>query len=385
MKTPQKFDVIVIGAGLGGLLAAKVLKSAGKSVLVLEAEERIGGSLRGTSTPYGVLEYGLKSLPNTEETRAALEKLNEALDPLLSVSAEEIDVAPITYQKAEFQPFIGFGEHAPESVDEFNYYTRPQRLKVSSAPSAWVQALADDLAENIQTKSQVTRLKVDQHLVHEVVVNGDQCYQAQEFVFAGRAKDLSALLAKGTINPKHFHKLESYQGWSSVSLDLIHPKQITDSKSLYVLSGGTQEIHACLGFFDSPAEKEGKLLQHSQWLTFVPDEAAHEEELTGHSLREIRRQLKRAFGEGVLEGLVFERILVAPHSHGSLSMKLHNQALSELPNLKFCCPALDEQKNLVAVIRQSQKTVDAILHPTGTEKGKRKSQTQHRVSEETLS
>lgn len=372
MKTPQRFDVIVIGAGLGGLLTAKALKAAGKTVLVLEAEERVGGSLRSTPTPYGTFEYGLKSLPDTAETHNALELLNQSLDPILSVTAEAIDVAPITYQKAEFHPFIGFGEHAPNSVDEFNFYTRPQRLTLSSQPSTWIQILAEDLGNSIQTKSQVTRLKIENHVVQEVVVNGDESYQASEFIFAGRARDLSTLLAKGSIPPKHFHKLESYQGWSSVSLDLIHPKQITDSSSLYVLSGGTQEIHACLGRFDPAMEKDGKTFQHSQWLTFVPDESAHEEELTGHSLREIRRQLKRAFGDSVLEGLLFERILVVPHSHGSLTMKLHNQALAELPNLKFCCPALDDQKNLIAVIRQSHKTISAILHPQTKAEAKKK-------------
>ena len=374
MKTPQKVDVIVIGGGLGGLLTAKALKAAGKSVLIVESEDRIGGSLRGTQTPYGVLEYGIKSLPDTPEAHDALAALNQGLSPILPVTASPIDVAPVTFQKGEFHPFVGFGDHAPASVDEFGYYTRPQRLQLSSPASSWIQALGESLEGHIQTKSQVTRLRVDQHLVRDIVVNGDETYQADEFVFAGRARDLSTLLAKGTIPPKHFHKLESYQGWSSVALDLVHPKAVTNSQSLHVLSGGTQEIHACLGYFSAPTEKDGKISQHSQWLTFVPDEAAHEEELTGHSLREIRRQLKRAFGDQVLEGLLFERILVVPHSHGSLSMKLHNQALAELPNLKFCCPALDEQKNLLGVIRQSQKVVSAILHPQTKAEAKRRAQ-----------
>ena len=37
------YDVIVIGAGFAGLRAARDLKDAGKSVLVLEARDRIGG------------------------------------------------------------------------------------------------------------------------------------------------------------------------------------------------------------------------------------------------------------------------------------------------------------------------------------------------------
>lgn len=39
-------DIIIIGAGISGLTAAKVLKAAGKSVIVLEASDGIGGRVR---------------------------------------------------------------------------------------------------------------------------------------------------------------------------------------------------------------------------------------------------------------------------------------------------------------------------------------------------
>ncbi|MGL4405566.1 MAG: FAD-dependent oxidoreductase [Notoacmeibacter sp.] len=41
----QNFDVIVIGAGMAGLSAARKLSEAGKSVVVLEARDRIGGRI----------------------------------------------------------------------------------------------------------------------------------------------------------------------------------------------------------------------------------------------------------------------------------------------------------------------------------------------------
>src|SRR3954453_14546243 len=39
----RKADVIVVGAGLAGLTAARKIRAAGKSVLVMEAQKRVGG------------------------------------------------------------------------------------------------------------------------------------------------------------------------------------------------------------------------------------------------------------------------------------------------------------------------------------------------------
>ena len=76
-KEPNGKTVIIVGAGISGLAAAKKLKEEGFSVIVLESQDKVGGRLR-TNRSLGVAFdegaswiHGIKGNPITPLAKAA--------------------------------------------------------------------------------------------------------------------------------------------------------------------------------------------------------------------------------------------------------------------------------------------------------------------------
>src|SRR3954453_18790251 len=75
-KKPTRYvDVVVVGAGLAGLTAARQLVAAGKKVVVIEADKRVGGRVLNIDIGGGhITEGGAEFIGETQDHIAQLAK-----------------------------------------------------------------------------------------------------------------------------------------------------------------------------------------------------------------------------------------------------------------------------------------------------------------------
>ena len=55
---PGRVDVIVVGAGMAGLAAARILRGQGKKIVVLEARDRVGGRVKAGKLAGHTIDLG---------------------------------------------------------------------------------------------------------------------------------------------------------------------------------------------------------------------------------------------------------------------------------------------------------------------------------------
>lgn len=360
------YDYIIIGSGLTGLTIAKKLSQETDNILILEAQDVVGGNNRSISFAGSNIENGLRHMPYSDAALKSIHFLEE-LTGLTLGSKIKSENNVETYDASGFKSFVGFGSNPPEFYEQLSYFLNPNEVQLESSPSNWISHLAEQLQNKIQTKSIVTRfvvegLEADKPVLNSILVNGTKTFYAHNFIFTGPVKELALLLSDDVFAARHKAKLKKALAWQTVCLDLSHTFSC-EKQNMFILNGTTDdEIGPCIGRFlpkATPIENQTSQNQISQWLSFIDSESAEDTENIGLVLKKMKRQIKRAFPE-LSETIIKERIFISPPISGA-DLKLNaNGSFPKLPNLWVASSQLSPFPNLVGSLMQAQMFLQAV-------------------------
>ena len=139
----DEYDVIVIGAGLSGLVSADYLANLGCRVLVLEARERIGGRILSLeNTPYTPELGGMQIGQGYGLMRTYVAKYNLPLERLAHYAKQThfyIDEQRIDPQEWAQHQANHLPEHEKNILPSHLYYRALAKDKTFKQPSDWTK------------------------------------------------------------------------------------------------------------------------------------------------------------------------------------------------------------------------------------------------------
>ena len=125
-------DVAIVGAGVAGLTAARALMSAGKSVQVIEARDRIGGRAFTDSTTFGFpFDHGAQRI-EAGKANPAMAIVREA--PAKAILDRSEQVIYIAGNELSQDDYARFEKVAHEATG-----ASPMRSRSTSLREAWAR------------------------------------------------------------------------------------------------------------------------------------------------------------------------------------------------------------------------------------------------------
>lgn len=220
------YDILIIGAGLGGLECASILSRKGFSVCVLEKNKNLGGTLQNFHLGESTFSSGMHYLGSLDEGQI-LNRLFRYFNILDDLKLERMD------EKAFDRFIIGDSQvDYPMGWDRFeekmNGYF-PTEQKAISAYTKLIQAVAESQAiYNLQPPNNYD-IRENPHLskgIYQVIKsitknkNLQNALTALNFVYAGD-KNTSSLYTHALINNYYIQSAWRLKGGSGQIADLL--------------------------------------------------------------------------------------------------------------------------------------------------------------------
>ncbi|MEE6249230.1 MAG: NAD(P)-binding protein [Bdellovibrionota bacterium] len=360
----KKYDIAVIGAGLNGLIITHSLAKAGKKVILVESADRLGGVFQEHNMKLGKLP---DFFSNQKYFSEAAENFSRWCSRLFGEETAFVKVNPSTktFDSGKFKDFIGFGDKAPVFVDELTAYTNTEKLQMQTSFSSITQSYIQELEalENVDilTNSILTAFHPLEGQIDLIEVNDGKKIEADEYVFTGSLFSLDSLSEEVEVLTKsQKQSLAKANSFTAVHLEFVHPGNELPIEEDFVLSAAKEKSQACYGQFslaDNFSGAQAEAYQMSTWLSFVESNLTNDMETTGNLVREMKRQVKRAFPEAI-DNAVFERVVVTPDSHCTNKVKVKDLKSTNFPNFYILSKELDESDGIMGRVKTAVDFLD---------------------------
>ena len=322
----------------------------------------IGRSHFSSSTENDFFRSCLEFLPDLVSSNESVLWLENLLG--MSVVGSPFEQSAVTFRDGKFRDFVGFGDLKFESASDVHWYSQSKARHLKLSPQFWIKRILETKAFDVQGLSKLSQIEIVDGSVASIKVNSTKTITADLYFFCESPFYLERLLSdQKSLTAKERSQFAKMEGWTEVSLQLIHKGLVTTNLSNHILFGGTTEFEPTVGRFfledDQEALAEARGPQASSWVCMIPADKAEDMEYVASTLKNIKKQIKRAYPEAIDE-TTQERIQVYPSAIGNTQSAMGEQpVLSKVKNLWLASHLTCEQKDIGSFVEAAYRALKA--------------------------
>ena len=349
----NQFDFIIYGATLEGLLTSYYLHQKGFKTLLLESTDKAGKFFASIDHASASI-HSLFTTPSYDDN--SLRVADWIKTNFFDIEATKKSLPPATFEKGHFEPFVGFGAHAPKESEFLQDFLFAERMEFTPNVSEWIKTILASGLE-IRYNANLTAINVVEGKITDIMINDKDTLVPGNFIFTENPADLVEFMDLDTsagkaVSAKALARLSKGNFWSTLQLSIAHKAPVTDKEEIHVLYGTQKNPVVSVGKFQGNT---------SQWISFIDSDVPDINEEGVQILKELKRQLKRAYPEA-LEKHEFDKIALWPKTHGYIDLKSKRFGqLEGIENIGLCSNHLVEHTNpFIGALTAAQYTTEMI-------------------------
>ena len=281
-------SIVIIGAGMAGLVAAYELSQVGHEVTILEARDRVGGRVNTLFSPFAegqFTESGASRIPsNHQYTLDYAEHFGLSLEPFYSTSGDYFDLVGNQVQRINAADYISQPPW-PGSVNRNAYQ------KIVGGMSGLPNAMRDVMLSKIEFSAAATLIQQDDNGV-TVTTADDEIYVADRVLCTVPVPVLNKIEFQPTLSSnkqvasdggyryaessrlytqfsERFWQFDNLNGWGNTEFEEVWQPTWNQTGNGGIIQSYFRELAAEV--FDSMAPQEQVASVHNRWRTVMPD------------------------------------------------------------------------------------------------------------------